>query len=93
MSAIGLLGGWNRADRTGDDSIGSHGAPHALVVNATDNASGDGVGGNGGDANGGADLLPYAFPVGLHTLTVTAFSASDAGGSVLSQLTVTFTVV
>jgi hypothetical protein len=47
----------------------------------------------GGDANGGADLLPYAFQVGTHSMIVTAFSGADASGSVLSQLSLVFTVV
>jgi hypothetical protein len=46
----------------------------------------------GGDASGGSDLLPYAFPYGTHVLEVTAFSGVNASGSSLKQLTLTFTV-
>jgi hypothetical protein len=44
----------------------------------------------GGDANGGQDLLPYAFPTGTHTMTVIAFSGADGTGNVLNQLSLVF---
>lgn len=46
----------------------------------------------GGDASGGSDLLPYAFPYGTHVLEVTAFTGSSATGSILKTLKLTFTV-
>jgi hypothetical protein len=46
----------------------------------------------GGDANGGADLLPYAFPTGTHTMTAIAYSGADAGGSLLNQLSLVLNI-
>jgi hypothetical protein len=45
----------------------------------------------GGDQNG-SDLLPYSFPSGNHTLTVTAYSASNGTGTLLKTMSVSFSV-
>jgi hypothetical protein len=46
----------------------------------------------GGDVNS-SDLQPYTFPVGTHTMKVTAYSDKDGLGSLLKTLTVTFSVI
>jgi hypothetical protein len=47
----------------------------------------------GGDLNGGADLQPYRFTTGRHTLTVTAFAGKGGTGAVLNAVNVTFQVL
>jgi N-acetylneuraminic acid mutarotase len=46
----------------------------------------------GGDANGGADVLPWSIAKGTHTITVTAYSAANASGTNLGSKSVTFTI-
>ena len=47
----------------------------------------------GGDLNGGADLQPFRFTTGNHTLTVTAFAGSGGTGAVLNSVNVTFKIL
>jgi glucose/arabinose dehydrogenase len=47
----------------------------------------------GGDANNGADYLPWTPAVGSHTLTATPYSALNAGGSSGAGNTIVFNVI